>query len=233
MDTLECIKTRRSIRKFLDLPLPRDILTNIVDAGRYAPSSGNLQDWKFVVVLKPDLIKKVAEACLQQYWMESAAAIVIVCSEPEKNKRFYGLRGERLYTIQDCAASAQNILLTAHSLGVGACWVGAFDEDMIKRTFGIPDEVRPQAIIALGYADEKVPVPPKYPIEIVFYFNRWRGRIEDVDKYLGYTSVKIAQGVEKGKELAKKAGASLSEKGRALASKLKSHLKEKLRRRKK
>jgi len=132
MDVLECIKTRRSIRKFLDVPVEWEKVTQIVDAARCAPSAGNLQNWKFIVVLNEDKRKSIAEACVHQLWMGKAPVHIIVCAEPERAKRFYGIRGERLYTIQNCGAAIENALLTAHSIGLAACWVGAFDEDMVK-----------------------------------------------------------------------------------------------------
>ncbi len=225
MDVLDCIKTRRSIRKYLDVPVEFDKLTNIVDAARFAPSSGNVQNWKFIVVFDKGKRKKLAEACLQQFWMEQAPVHIIVCGEPEKARRFYGIRGERLYTIQNCATAIQNILLTAHSLGLGACWVGAFDEDMIKRDFGIPDNVRPQAIITIGYADEDPPAPPKYKIEFMFFFQSWRARIKDAATYFGWTSVgfekAFKEGTESGKGILKKASEKIAEKSQKIADKIK------------
>ena len=203
MDIIECIKTRRSIRKFLDVPVEWDKIGTIVDAGRYAPNSGNLQNWKFVVVLGEETRKKIAEACLQQLWMAKAPVHIIVCSEPEKAKRFYGIRGERLYTIQNCAAATQNMLLTAHSLKLGACWVGAFDEDMLKRAVGIPDVIRPQAVIPIGYPAEKVPSPIQYQLENIVFMESWNRRF-DIDEYLGYSSATVLDMIEKGKKFVKK-----------------------------
>jgi nitroreductase len=202
MEVLECIKTRRSIRKFLDVPVEWDKVGQIVDAGRCAPNAGNLQNWKFIVVLNEDTRKKLAEACLQQLWMAKAPVHIIICSEPDKAKRFYGIRGERLYSIQNCAAAVQNMLLTAHSLGLGACWVGAFDEDMIKRAVDVPDYARPQAVIPVGYPAEKIPTPMQYQLENLVFIEKWGLRL-DVDEYLGYTSAVVQDMIEKGKKAIK------------------------------
>lgn len=203
MEVLECIKTRRSTRKFLDVPVEWDKVGTIVDAGRSAPNSGNLQNWKFIVVLDQDKRKEIAEACLKQFWMERAPVHIIVCAEPEKAKRFYGIRGERLYSIQNCAASVENMLLTAHSLGLGSCWVGAFDEDMLKRALGIPDYARPQAVIPIGYPAEKVPTPMQYQLENLVFIENWNQKF-DLDTYLGYTSATVRDLIEKGKKVIKK-----------------------------
>ena len=203
MELLECIKTRRSIRKFLDIPVEWDKIGTIVDAGRYAPTSGNLQNWKFIIVLDEGKRKAIAEACLQQFWMAKAPVHIIICSEPEKAKRFYGIRGERLYSVQNCASAAQNMLLTAHSLGLGGCWVGAFDEDMIKRTVGMPDNARPQVIVPVGYPAEKVPSPMQFQLENITFIEDW-GRKLDMDEYLGYSSATVLDLIEKGKKFVKK-----------------------------
>ena len=210
--SLEAIKTRRSVRKYLDKPVPRDLIFEVVDAGRLAPSGGNLQNWKFVVVFNEAQKKEIADACMQQYWMEKATVHIVIISEPDISKRYYGIRGDRLYSTQNCAAAAENMLIAANALGLGACWVGAFDEDMIKNTVKIPPEYRPQMIITLGYPDEKPKMPSKHPLEIVTYVNGWRGRLEDVDEYFGFWGEKVKAAAKSGKELLDKNIKKLTEK---------------------
>lgn len=179
METLEAIKIRQSVRSYQDKPLPWDDVIKVLDAGRLAPSAGNLQNWKFVVVLDKAKRDEVAEACIQQYWMATAPVQIVICSEPAKAERYYGVRGDRLYSIQNCAAAAENMIIAASSLGLGTCWIGAFDEDMIKRLFGIPPEARPQIILTLGYPDEKPAMQIKHPLTSCLYMNKWRGFITD------------------------------------------------------
>src|SRR3989338_6232743 len=100
-DILDIIKSRRSITKYLPKPVEWEYVARIIDAARHAPSCGNLQNWKFVVVLDPAKRKAIAEAAVQQYWMITAPVHIIVCAEPEKAERYYGIRGERLYTVQN------------------------------------------------------------------------------------------------------------------------------------
>lgn len=227
MDTIECIRTRRSIRKFKEDKVPFSLVSQIVDAGRLAPSAGNLQSWKFIVVSDLDKRQAISEACLHQTWMSKAPIIVVICAEPVKVERYYGLRGEKLYSIQNCAAAAENMLLAAHSFGLGACWVGAFDEEKIASILGVRDNARPQICIAIGYPDETPPEHVKLPLEIVFYFNRWRGRIEDVPFYFEYFGPSI-QRVFKGtaKAIEKKAKQAI-EKGKEIAEKISKKIKEK------
>ena len=175
MDVYEAIKTRRSIRKYLDKPLVWDDVYKIVDSGRLAPSAGNLQNWKFIVVLDQGKREQIAEACLQQQWMIKAPVHIVICSDPDKAEKYYGARGERLYSVQNGAAAAENMILTAQSFGLGTCWVGAFDEEMVKRVLSIPSEVRPQIILTLGYPDEKPVKPIRHPVTSILYVDKWRG----------------------------------------------------------
>jgi len=196
--------TRRSVRKFLDKPVEWEKIGKILDAGRYAPSSGNLQNWKFIVVSDPEKRKAIAEAALTQHWIAVAPYIIVIIAEPEKAIRFYGIRGERLYTIQNCAAVAENMLLAAHSLGLGSCWIGAFDENKISSILGVVKEVRPQIILPIGYPDEVEAPPQKFRLENITYIEQWWGRAKDIEAYLGRTSGKVMKAIDKGGEILKK-----------------------------
>ena len=184
MNVFEAIATRRSIRKFTAQDVPMEILGVVLDAGRYAPSAGNLQTWRFIIVKNPENRQKVAEAAMQQLWVAQAPVIIVVCAETEKIRQFYGIRGERLYTIQNCAAAIQNMLLTAHALGLGSTWVGAFDENMLRRVLNIPEDIRPQAILPIGYPDEVVPAPMHYTLENVCFFESYGSRIVNIERVL-------------------------------------------------
>ena len=194
MDVFECIRTRRSVRKYLIKQIEWDKVGQILDAGRMAPSSGNLQNWQFLVVIDELKKKQIAEASARQYWMANASVLMIVCEKPEITEKYYGIRGTRLYSIQNCAAAIENMLLMAHALGLATCWVGAFDEEKVKRVCSIPDRARPQAIISIGYADEKPEMPPKLTLENVTFLNRYgenAGRILDLYGTLGFNFTNI------------------------------------------
>lgn len=178
METLEAINQRRSIRKYLDKPVEFEKITTIIDAARKAPSAGNLQDWNFIIVIEKDLIRQVATYCAEQYWVQTAPAVIIVCGLPEKHEMYYGLRGKRLYNVQDCAAAIQNILLSATDLGLGTCWIGIFEEEKLRALFAIPPDVRPQAVITLGYSDDTPQDRSLIPIENITFFNRYGMKVE-------------------------------------------------------
>jgi nitroreductase len=189
METLEAINNRRSIRRYLDKPVEFEKLTNILDAAVKAPSAGNLQGRKFILVTDRGLIKQVSGYSIEQYWVQTAPALIIVCAVPEKHEMYYGLRGKRLYNIQDCAAAIENILVSATDAGLGSCWIGAFEEDKIKAMFAIPVDVRPQAIIALGYSDEVPKERQLAPIENTVFFNRYGVKVEKLHLLLRDYSV--------------------------------------------
>ncbi len=194
-DILDLIKSRRTIKHYLPKFVSWENISKIIDAGRHAPSCGNVQNWKFIVVFEMEQKQKLAELSYEQYHIAAAAVLIIVCAEVEKAERYYGLRGERLYSVQNCAAAIQNMLIEAQSLGLGTSWIGAFDEDGVKSLCSIPEEVRPQAIIAVGYPKEVPPKPPKYPLETVTYFHKWRCKLRDPAKYMNDTATIIARKV--------------------------------------
>ena len=128
-------------------------------------------------------------------------------ADVDKAKRFYGIRGERLYSIQNCAAATENILLMAHALGLGGAWIGYMEEDKIIPMLTIPQGLRPQAVIAIGYPAENPPIPPKYTLENSMYFRQFGGqpnRIKDIPQYKGEFSYKIKGAIDKTKEVAQK-----------------------------
>ncbi|MFA6462093.1 MAG: nitroreductase family protein [Candidatus Woesearchaeota archaeon] len=199
-DILELITSRRNVKYFLPKFVSWDNLAKVIDAGRHAPCCGNIQNWKFVVIVNNEQKQAVAEACYEQYEIVQAGAFIVVCAEPEKAERYYGLRGERLYSVQNCAAAIENMLLEAHSLGLATRWIGGFDEEAVKTMLGIPEEIRPQAIIVIGYAKEVPAKPPKYPLETLVYFHKWRNKSRDPAKYMVDISTILARKAASTKE---------------------------------
>ncbi|MFH1132860.1 MAG: nitroreductase family protein [Nanoarchaeota archaeon] len=218
MDVFEAIRSRRSIRNYLDKEVDWELLGRVIEAAKQAPSAGNQQNWKFIVVTDKAKRASVSEACLQQYWMQMAPVHIIVCTEPQKARQFYGIRGERLYSIQNCAAAIQNLSLAAHALGLGTCWIGAFDEEMLKRVVGIPDYVRPQAIITLGYPAGKVEEPWEYRVYDVTHLEKWDRRIRDVNWVMKNYSVTVNKEAARHANTIIHHGKRLVEHGRRLIS---------------
>ena len=162
---------------------------SIIEAGSRAPSSGNVQDWKFILVDNQDLKKEICEHSLGQECLYNAAFLIVICSDPEQTELHYGLRGERLYTVQNCAAAAQNMLLAAHAFGIGAVWVGAFDEEKMRELLDIPKAARPQVILAFGYPDEIPDHKRMKDLSIITYFNSYGTKLKNVHHVLNDYSV--------------------------------------------
>ncbi len=169
MDVFEAFRNRRSVRKYLDLPVEWDKVGEVLEAGRLAPSSGNLQSWKFIVVRDLKKRKLLAEAAAQQYWMEQAPVFIVIVGVFNKPQRFYGDRGKDLYVIQDCAMAAMQMMLAAHSLGLGSCFVSALEEERVGEIILIRGGARPLGIITLGYPAESPKMPLRYQLENIAY----------------------------------------------------------------
>jgi nitroreductase len=154
MELSEAIKGRRSIRAFKQQDVPEETVEKLIDAARHAPSAGNVQPWEFVVVRNLEVKRKLAKAALNQAFVEEAPVVIVVCANEKRSSSGYGKRGETLYCIQDTAAATQNILLTAYSLGLGTCWVGAFNENEAKKALRTPSGIRPVVMIPVGYPNK-------------------------------------------------------------------------------
>lgn len=116
--------------------------------------------------------KRLVEAALGQTFIEEAPVVIVVCANEDRSTQGYGVRGKTLYCIQDtaAAAAAQNIQLTAYSLGLGTCWIGAFREEEARETLKIPHGIRPVAIIPVGYPAESPSSRSRRPISQIVYY---------------------------------------------------------------
>lgn len=143
MDTLEVLKQRRSVRAYLDKPIPMNILEDIVDCGRLAPSANNVQPWHFIVITDKEGLKFISEKATYGKFIKDAAACVIVyCDKDNKHH------------LEDGAAATENIILAAKAYGIGACWVAGYErsyEKDINDYLNVPENLRMISIISMGY----------------------------------------------------------------------------------
>jgi nitroreductase len=154
MELGEAVKNRRSIRSYQNRPVEEEKIERVLEAARWAPSAGNLQSVEYVVVRDEETRKKLAEASYGQVHVRNAPVSIVVCCNFSKISN-YGSRGKDLYSIQESGACIQNLMLAAHSLGLGTCWIGAFDEAKISQIIRAPANAKPVAVITVGYAAEK------------------------------------------------------------------------------
>jgi nitroreductase len=170
MDVLEAVKGRRSIRAYKSDNVSSEIVEKLVEAALWAPSAGNIQPWEFIIVRKPEIKRKLVEAALDQTFIEEAPVVIVVCANEVRSSQGYGIRGKTLYCLQDTAAAIQNIHLTAHSVGLGTCWIGAFKEEEARQILNIPKGVRPIAIIPIGYAAESPAPRNRRPLNQIVHY---------------------------------------------------------------
>jgi len=147
---IDTILQRHSCREFTPGEVPEEHVKVLMECLRWAPSAGNLQPWFFYIVENQETKKELARAAFGQDFVAEAAVVFVVCAEPEASAIVYGERGRTLYSLQDTAAAAENLLLAATALGYGSCWVGAFNEEMARSALNIPRHRRPVAIVPLG-----------------------------------------------------------------------------------
>ena len=146
-------------------------VTRMLEAMRRAPSAGNMQPWRFIVVPGQEDRDALSSAALDQTFLSQAPVVIVVCADAERSASRYGERGRSLYVLQDTAAAVMNLMFAATALGYGTCWVGAFDEDAVSAALGIPGHLRPVAMVPVGRPDETHPPTARRPLrEIV----EWR-----------------------------------------------------------
>lgn len=151
MSLLDVILSRRSIRRYENKEIPKDVLDQIVEAGRQSPSAMNIQPYRFVIVKKSE-IKKEMKSIFSRF-LEKAPVIIVGCANPKSR-----LAGK--WAIGDTSIALQNMVLAAWSLGVGSCWIGSFNEKKTKQALKIPEDWKVVALLTLGYPAE-TPKPRK------------------------------------------------------------------------
>jgi nitroreductase len=169
MEVFEAIKNRRSVRAYKKQELRPGSVEKLLEAARWAPSAGNVQPWAFVVASSPQTKRDLSLAAYGQKDLEEASVVIVVCADEKRAEQNYGARGKTLYCLQDTAAAVQNILLTAYSLGLGSCWIGAFKEEEARKVINAPKEMRPVALIPIGYPNESPSPRNRRPVSEIMH----------------------------------------------------------------
>jgi nitroreductase len=173
MELFEAIKSRRSIRAFKSNPISDNLLERILEAASWAPSAGNLQSWEFIIVKDPGVKKELCRAALMQEFIYEAPVDIVVCANQVRSSRGYGARGRELYSICDSSAATQNLLLAIHGLGLGACWIGAFNDQVVSKVLNLPPGIRPIAIVPIGYPDGTPSSSMRLPLEKIVHRDKF------------------------------------------------------------
>ncbi len=157
MDLWEAIKGRRSIRAFTSDPVERRTLKRLIEAAIWAPSGGNAQTWRFVVVTDPDRIRRIK--MVSPGLLGDPPVLIAACQDMDAAARKGGRLGREFLSVTDTGMAVQNLLLAAHAEGLGACVIASFHRGALKRLLHLPDEVEPLLLVSLGHPAE-APGPP-------------------------------------------------------------------------
>ncbi len=164
MDVVDAIRDRRSIRLWQDRPVPREVLEELLDAARLSPTSKNSQLWEIVAVTDRDTLRELVPACNGQRHVGEAGAFLFIVNDPSAK-----------WMKLDPAIALDHVSLRAVELGLGTCWIGAFDEAEVRRILGIPDHKVAVIGMTVGYPAEVPPPKSRRPLEQAVHWERYRG----------------------------------------------------------
>lgn len=165
-EVLEAIRGRRSVRSFLDRPVDKGILEQLVEAAIWAPSAGNAQTWRFVVITEPERIRRIK--MVSPGLLGDPPAVIAICQDLDEARAKGGELGASFLAQVDAAMATQNVLLAAHDKGLGTCVVASFHRGAVGRLLGLPDGVEPLLLVSVGWP-ANVPSPPQRRRNVVFF----------------------------------------------------------------
>jgi nitroreductase len=164
LDAIDALKTRRSIRRYEEKPVPRELIEQIIDTARLAPSGRNTQPWEFIVITEATTRKRIAELAPHGKFIAQAGACVAV----------FAREGD--FCLEDGSAATENILVSAHALGLGTCWVASFKKphsEPVAELLGVPAGLLLISMISLGYPAEKAEPHGKRDLADVLHWERF------------------------------------------------------------
>ncbi|HXF82517.1 MAG TPA: nitroreductase family protein [bacterium] len=159
------VRTRHSVRAFADRPVAPEMLRRILDTANRAPSAGNRQAYAIYAVMKRSVREALARAAFDQAFVAQAPVVLVFCAHPARSARRYGERGRTLYCIQDATIACAHAQLAATALGLATVWVGAFDEEAVRQALDAPPDLRPVAILPVGYPAEEPEITGRRTLE--------------------------------------------------------------------
>lgn len=164
MSLIDVILSRRSIRRYKKREIPRDLFMKILEAGRQAPSAGNRQPWHFIVLTDSKIKEKLSYGRVNTFIKDSAFTIV-GCA-------YVGDSFGRRWSAMDTTIALQNMVIAAWALGVGSCWVGAYNEEEVMKLLNIPNDWSVVALITFGFPNEN-PLKIKKPLDEIISYDRF------------------------------------------------------------
>lgn len=172
LDIFEAIKDRRSIRRYSHQEIPDQDLKKITEMAHWAPSAGNINPRYYLSVKNPEMIEVIKS--LSPGMFGSPKAIMLLCADKAKAEDKAGANGY-IYSIIDVAMAAQNMLLAANALGLGACVIRSFHTQAIKKMLGLPKHIAPELLVALGYPEGAHPKGLRSNLNEVYHQECYKG----------------------------------------------------------
>jgi nitroreductase len=152
LEVFEVIQRRRSVRSYEPTPVPVEKLKKVLEAARLAPSAGNVQPWRFIVVLDSQKRRKIAKGCRYGHFLDESPVVIVGCGDQKTSPRWHAI---------DTCIAMENLVLAATGEGLGTCWIGVFNEKTIREMLKIPSHLKVVALLALGFSREKLDISAK------------------------------------------------------------------------
>jgi nitroreductase len=163
MDVIEAIKGRRSIRSYVDKPVPKELIGQVLEAAEWAPSASNQQRWRFIVVTQHSTKELIRQASPGIF--AGPPVYIVICAEEGSDATDW----DRATYLADCSMAAQNIMLAAHSLGLGTCVVLSFSPPAVQEILELPEDIKPVLVVTLGYPGKQPAVPARLPLQQIAF----------------------------------------------------------------
>lgn len=166
---IQFLLTRRSIRRYLDKPVQRELLLKIIDVARYAPSAKNLQPWEYIIVEDRNILERLSKIHAGAKPLEKTSSAIVVVVDKEVSPTSY---------LVDGANTVMYLMLAAHAYGLGTVWIQTLRNiDEIRKILNIPENKIPVAIIAIGWPAEKPSPKPRKPLEELVHINKYGNKL--------------------------------------------------------
>jgi nitroreductase len=172
MDVMTAIKGRRSVRNFTGEPVDKDTLLKLLEAAVWAPSGGNGQTWRFVVVTETAMMKKIR--MVSPGLLGDPPAVIVIAQDMALARHKGGKMGPETITKMDSAVAAQNIMLAAYEMGLGTCAIASFHPGAVAKVLGMPEGMQPHLMVSVGHPAVDPP-PPARLFDEVYWFEEYHG----------------------------------------------------------
>lgn len=168
MNLQEVIRGRRSIRKFRKEKVPRELLTQLIEAAIWAPSASNAQAWRFVIATETDHIRKLKT--VSPGILGDPTAVIAICEDLDEARAAWGKTMTRFLAPVDAAMATQNLILSAYEAGLGTCVIASFHAGAVQRLLGLPVAVQPQLLVSVGWPETSPPAPNRRSLKGIVHF---------------------------------------------------------------